>query len=86
MDAFYVKVYVFSAVIKRTLWILNPFAYTYGWELVWATDVFAFSSSFLSVDGMTCHISFKAEKKAYFEWCIKISILSIFGYKSICTA
>jgi hypothetical protein len=36
----------------------NPFAYTYGWESVWATDVFAFSSSFLSVDGMTCHISF----------------------------
>jgi hypothetical protein len=25
---------------------------------VWATDVFAFSSIFLSVDGMTCHISF----------------------------
>jgi hypothetical protein len=22
---------------------VNPFAYTYGWELVWATDVFAFS-------------------------------------------
>jgi hypothetical protein len=29
---------------------------------------------------------FKAEKKAYFEWRIKISIVSIFGYKSICTA
>jgi hypothetical protein len=65
----------------------NPFAYTYGWEPVWATDVFAFSSSFLSADGMTCHISFiKLEIKAYFEWCIKISIVSIFGYKSICTA
>jgi hypothetical protein len=37
---------------------LNPFAYTYGWEPVWVTDVFAFSSSFLSVDGMTCRISF----------------------------
>jgi hypothetical protein len=37
---------------------VNPFAYTHGWESVWATDVFAFSSSFLSVDGMTCHISF----------------------------
>jgi hypothetical protein len=41
--------------------LFNPFAYTYGWEPVWATDVFAFSSSFLSVDGMTCHIyRFKA--------------------------
>jgi hypothetical protein len=38
--------------------VLNPFAYTYGWEPVWATDVFAFSCSFLSVDGMTCRISF----------------------------
>jgi hypothetical protein len=33
-------------------------AHTAACEAVWAIDVFAFSSSFLSVDGMTCHISF----------------------------
>jgi hypothetical protein len=38
--------------------LFNPLAYTNGCEPVWATDVFAFSSSFLSVDGMTCHILF----------------------------
>jgi hypothetical protein len=38
--------------------LFNPLAYTAACEAVWATDVFAFSSSFLSVDGMTCHISF----------------------------
>jgi hypothetical protein len=37
---------------------VNPLAYTNGCKPVWATDVFAFGSSFLSVDGMTCHISF----------------------------
>jgi hypothetical protein len=36
----------------------NPLAYAAACDAVWATDVFAFSSSFLSVDGMTCHISF----------------------------
>jgi hypothetical protein len=39
--------------------LFNPLAYTAVCEAVWATDVFAFSSSFLSVDGMICHISFK---------------------------
>jgi hypothetical protein len=38
--------------------VFNPLAYTVACEAVWATDVFAFSSSFLSVDGMTSHISF----------------------------
>jgi hypothetical protein len=57
---------------------INPLAHTATCEAVWATDVFALSSSFLSVDGMTCHISFKAEKKASIEWCINISIVSIF--------
>jgi hypothetical protein len=41
-----------------TVETVNPLAYTHGCETVWAIDVFAFSSSFLPVDGMTCHISF----------------------------
>jgi hypothetical protein len=32
--------------------------YAAACEAVWAIDVFAFTSSFLSVDGMPCHISF----------------------------
>jgi hypothetical protein len=74
-------------VIQNDCQGFNPFAYTYGWEPVWATDVFAFSSSFLSVDAWHVIYRFKTEKKkAYFEWCIKILIVSIFGYKLICTA
>jgi hypothetical protein len=58
--------------------LINPLVNTANCEAVWTTDVFAFSSSFLSVDGMTCHIIVKLKKKAYFEWCINISIVSIF--------
>jgi hypothetical protein len=34
--------------------LVNPLAYTAACEAVWAIDDFAFSSSFLPVDGMAC--------------------------------
>jgi hypothetical protein len=43
---------------KETFLTINPLAYTADCQAVWAIDVFAFSSSFLSVDGITCHIAF----------------------------
>jgi hypothetical protein len=46
----------------------------------------AFNSSFLSVDGITCHISIEAEKKRSIEWCITHRLYRFLGYKSICTA
>jgi hypothetical protein len=46
-------------------WVFNPLAYTAACEAVWATDFFAFSSSFLSVDGMICHIILKLKKSIY---------------------
>jgi hypothetical protein len=46
---------------------LNPLAYTAACEAVWTTDVFAFSSSFLSVDGRHVIYRFKAEKKSIFR-------------------
>jgi hypothetical protein len=48
----------FYLAIQNNVQTNIPLAYTTACEAVWATEVFAFSSSFLSVDGMTCHISF----------------------------
>jgi hypothetical protein len=55
---------LFHGVYKRPSSYINPFAYTYGWEPVWATNVFAFGSSFLSVDGMT-YIVLKLKKSVF---------------------
>jgi hypothetical protein len=53
------KIYIGYHVMYRLLLsVFNPLAYTAACEAVWAIDVFAFSASFLSVDGMTCHTSF----------------------------
>jgi hypothetical protein len=48
----------FDPVPQHLHQAVNTLAHTAGCEPVWATDVFAFSSSFLSVDGITCYISF----------------------------
>jgi hypothetical protein len=47
-----------NLIVSVIVGYFNPLAYTAACEAVWAIDVFAFSSSFLSTDGMTCHISF----------------------------
>jgi hypothetical protein len=53
----------FPHLTYEDLWkLINPLEYTAGCKTVWAIDVFAFISSFLSVDGMTSYTVLKLKK------------------------
>ena len=48
---------------------LNPLQHTVVCETGWAIDAFAVNSSFLSVDGITCHTIWKLKKRSI-KWYI----------------
>ena len=57
---------------------VNPFEHTAGCETVETSMSFAFNSSFLSVDGMTCLIPFQSLRNDLSNGISYIEIASIF--------
>jgi hypothetical protein len=63
---------------RDTYQLARLIVYTYSCETGWAVHIFAFSSSFLPVDGIDMSYRFKARRIASLELCINILIVSVF--------